>query len=561
MRYEARRPCLSLALVGALFLRGTLSARGTGILTPPPPPTPRINGARVYGERPGRPFQFSIPATGRDPLTYSAIGLPPGLTLNPETGRISGSVNRVGAYPVRLTAANRLGTDSKTLLIRIGDQICLTPPMGWNSWNVFGHSVNEAKVRAQAEAMVKSGLIKHGWTYVNIDDTWQGARDGKSHALQGNQKFPNMKGLCDEIHALGLKAGIYSTPWVTSYAGFPGGSSENPDGAWTPFTGVKRVNKNVLPFAEGPYSFARADAQQWADWGFDYLKYDWNPVTTRQVKEMGDALNATGRDFVYSLSNSAPYSGAADWARLANAWRTTGDIRDNWQSVCRNGFSQTKWAPYAGPGHWNDPDMLVVGMVGWGAKQHLTHLTHDEQYSHISLWCLLAAPLILGCDLTRLDDFTLNLLTNDEVLAIDQDPRGAEATRVSEDLQAGTEVWARPLSDGTFAVGLFNRGRYVIQAPRRPRKGETGVKPVWKLVDRSGGPSVEYASAADADAALQKTARPTLMTATWAELGLSGRQPVRDLWRQKDLAPADGKVTLSVPFHGVALLRIGTPRQ
>src|SRR5581483_661551 len=179
--------------------------------------------------------------------------------------------------------------DTKPLLIKIGDQVCLTPPMGWNSWNCFAGAVDQDKVSAQAEAMAKSGLIKHGWTYINIDDTWQGERGGKFNGLQGNEKFPDMKGLCDQIHSLGLKAGIYSTPWITYYAGYAGGSADNPEGKWTKPSGPKQVNKKIPPWAVGQYHFATNDAKQWADWGFDYLKYDWNPIEVPQVEEMDNA--------------------------------------------------------------------------------------------------------------------------------------------------------------------------------------------------------------------------------------------------------------------------------
>ncbi len=405
------------------------------------------------------------------------------MELDAKTGRITGAVTREGEYKVTLTASNARGKDVKTLRIRIGDQICLTPPMGWNSWNCFAGAVDQDKVRAAAEAMVKTGLIRHGWTYINIDDTWQGQRDGEEHALQGNEKFPDLKKLCDEVHGMGLKSGIYSTPWVTSYANHPGGSAENPEGKWEKFEGAKQVNKKVLPFAVGKYSFAKQDAKQFAEWGFDYLKYDWNPIEAPQVEEMADALKESGRDFVFSLSNHAPYDGAADWARLSNCWRTTGDIRDNWKSVAAIGFSQAPWARFAGPGHWNDPDMLVVGKVGWGPKLHPTGLTADEQYTHISLWCLLAAPLLIGCDLTQMDDFTLGLLTNDEVLAVDQDPLGKQATRVKEDPAAGVEVWRvrwptgrSPWACSTAAVMKSSRRRVRRRASRPPsRSGSSAI--------------------------------------------------------------------------------------
>lgn len=321
-----------------------------------------------------------------------------------------------------------------------------------------------------------------------------------------------MKGLCDRIHALGLKAGIYSTPWVTSYARHTGGSAENPEGTWTPPpAGKKQVNKKILPYAVGKYSFATNDARQWAAWGFDYLKYDWNPIETPQVEEMRKALDASGRDVILSLSNSAPFDGAADWARLSNAWRTTGDIRDNWKSMSGIWGRQERWTKFAGPGHWNDPDMLVVGMVGWGPKLHPSQLTPDEQYTHISAWCLMAAPLLIGCDLTQLDAFTRSLLTNDEVLAVDQDELGHEATPVKKDGE--TEVWARPLADGTWAVGLFNKGE-----------------------------------------------APATIRIDWADLKIDGAQPVRDLWRQKDVGSQTAGYGATVAPHGVVLVRVGTPR-
>jgi alpha-galactosidase len=248
------------------------------------------------------------------------------------------------------------------------------------------------------------------------------------------------------------------------------------------------------------------------------------------VTEMADALRASGRDLVFSLSNSAPFKEAAEWARLANCWRTTGDIRDNWWSMSGIGFAQDRWAPYGGPGHWNDPDMLVVGYVGWGPRLHPSNLTPDEQYTHISLWCLLASPLLLGNDLERMDAFTLSLLTNDEVLAVDQDPLGKQATRVFQDgpeltvekpgrnskpnqakKHKAKQVWSRELADGSRAVGLFN------------------------LSDE-----------------------PMMVTAKWTDIGVTGKQVVRDLWRQKDVGSFDEKYETTVAPHGVFLAKVSS---
>jgi alpha-galactosidase len=444
-------------------------------------------------------------------MEFSVDGLPAGLQVDSKTGQITGSLKEGGQHIVTLRAKNSLGNIERKFRIVVGEDIALTPPMGWNSWNCWGSRVDAEKVLQSARGMVSSGLINHGWTYINIDDAWQGKRGGEFNGIQGNEKFPDMKGLCDEIHKIGLKVGIYSTPWVTSYAEYPGGSAENPEGTWEKPTIPKKgnVNKKILPWAIGKYSFAKNDAQQWAAWGIDYLKYDWNPNEQPETKEMYDALRASGRDIILSLSNSTPFQNIGDLCKLANCWRTTGDIRDRWDSMWKKGFSQDKWALYQSPSHWNDPDMLVVGYVGWG-KPHPTGLTPDEQYTHISIWCLAASPLLLGCDLQKLDEFTLNLLTNDEVLAVNQDTLGKQGLCVSKEGQGDMQqVYAKELEDGSKAVGLFNLGE---------------------------------ASAA--------------VTAKWSDLKISGKHSVRDLWRQKDLGQFDGQFQITVAAHGAELVKI-----
>ncbi|HZL77279.1 MAG TPA: putative Ig domain-containing protein, partial [Candidatus Limnocylindrales bacterium] len=432
------------------------------------------------------------------------------LKLDSKTGRITGVLKKAGEYNVTLRAKNSSGAAEKPFRIVVGDDIELTPAMGWNSWNCWAGAVDQEKVMRSAHAMVASGLTQHGWTYINIDDTWQGRRGGKFNAIQPNEKFPDMKALCDDIHALGLKAGIYSTPWIRSYGGHVGGSSENPKGLWT--NGPTRAprNKKVLPYAVGKFSFATNDAKQFAAWGFDYLKYDWNPIERPQVAEMAGALRATKRDVILSLSNNSRdrlLDRIADIAPLAQSWRTTGDINDSWGSLSGIGFNQNDWTRFSGPGHWNDPDMLIVGWVGWGPKLHPKKLTPDEQYTHISLWCLLSAPLLIGCDLEKLDAFTLNFLENDEVLAVDQDSLGRQATCVSSN-ETG-RVYAKDLEDGSKAVGLFNLGE-----------------------------------------------NETIVTAKWTDLKLSGKQMVLDLWRQKNLGTFSDQFEATVPKHGVVFVRV-----
>ncbi len=496
------------------------NAAAAAILTPKPGPAPRINGPKIFGVRPGSVFLYTIPATGDRPMTFMADDLPAGLRLDKATGQISGRLETRGEYRVTLRAKNAVGEATRAFRIVVGDEIALTPPMGWNSWNCWSATVSQEKVLASAHAMVAKGLRDHGWTYINIDDGWQSVRGGPDHAIQPNAKFPDMKGLADEIHALGLKFGIYSTPWRGTYEGHIGSTGDHEDGAydWVKagthnefyLIGTNPENWETLRrenYFFGKYSFVRNDVKQWAEWGADYLKYDWEPNDVPHVAEIHEALRATNRDIVLSLSNNAPYEGAADWSRLSNAWRTTGDIRDIWEKVCQIGFVQDRWAPYAKPGHWNDPDMLVVGQVGWGPALHPTALTPDEQYSHVSLWSLLAAPLLIGCDISKMDDVTVGLLTNDEVIEINQDTLGRQATRVwSED---DRPVFAKKLEDGSYAVGLFNRG--------------PAEKIVWTR---------------------------------WRDLGIRGKYRVRDLWRQKDLGVFDERVDFPVPSHGVLLLRL-----
>lgn len=482
------------------------------IRTPKPKASAQINGPSIFGARSGSPFLYRIPATGDRPVQFSADGLPPGLTLDANTGEISGkppqviSETKPAPYTVTLHAKNAKGQDTKKFKIIVGEQIALTPPMGWNSWNCWGSRVTAEKVLQSAHAMADSGLINHGWTYVNIDDAWQGKRGGEFNGIQGNEKFPDMAGLCNEIHKLGLKAGIYSTPWVTSYATHIGGSAENPEGAWEKPQGPKQPNKKILPWAIGKYSFATNDARQWGAWGIDYLKYDWNPNEAPETAEMYSALRHSGRDIVFSLSNHSPFENMPELSKYANCWRTTGDIRDNWDSMRSKGFTEDKWVGFERPGHWNDPDMLVVGQVGWG-NPHPTRLTSDEQYTHITIWSLLSAPLLLGCDMAKLDDFTLNLLTNDEVLAVDQDELGEQALCVSTN--GDLRVYAKNLTDGSKAVGLFNL-----------------------------------------------SATGATVTANWSDLKISGKQTVRDLWRQKDLGQFTDKFEMNVAPHGAELFRI-----
>jgi alpha-galactosidase len=479
------------------------------VLTPKPAAIPRINGARIFGVRPGHPFLFTVPATGDRPMSFSADNLPTGLYIDPPTGQISGRLEKAAEFNVRLQASNHLGSASSSLKIVCGDTLALTPHMGWNSWYVCENHVTDQIMRAAAEAMVNSGLINHGYQYVNIDDCWAvkpGVSDatlgGDARDAQGrvnpNGRFPDMKALTDYIHSKGLKAGIYTSPGPLTCAGHV-----------------------------GAYRHEAQDAARFAEWGFDFLKYDWcsygriakdqSPAELQKpYRLIGDLLRQQDRDIVLNLCQYG-MGKVWEWGKevWGHSWRTAGDLGGSFEGIpaalFRDGFdvyARNHLENFGGPGAWNDPDYLLLGYLSnWKGETVPTPLSPNEQYTHVSLWCLLAAPLILSGDITRLDEFTLSLLTTDEVLAVDQDPLGKPGRRIAaEDDQ---EVWAKPMEDGSQAVGLFNRGEMEVT-----------------------------------------------VTAKWSELGLNGPQIVRDLWRQQDLGSFQTEFQAKVPRHGVVLVRI-----
>lgn len=505
-----------LAGAGSLACARYATAAASPILTPAPSPKPRINGAKVFGVRPGHPILYTIAVSGVRPMKLSVSGLPGGCSFDSRTGILSGKLSKPGSWRLSIRASNAAGTAERELRLVVGDEIAMTPPMGCNTYGGWGPGVTEANIRNGADAMVRLGLIHHGYSYINIDDGWQGNRGGPLQAIQPNEKFGDMKALCDYVHSLGLKAGIYSTPWSSSYEGFIGGTSDEASGAWTrpnpPRSGTGHF---------GRHGFETQDAKQWAEWGFDYCKYDWKMDLPERAKRMADALRGCNRDIVLELSNDAPLASAKEFTSIANMCRTTGDIVDVWDRSqldaekqkwalgVRDIWNRHKlWAKYNRPGHWNMPCPLRVGVLGgWDLKPlQPTRLTTDEQYSHVSLWCLWSAPLIIGCPVERLDPFTLSLLTNDEVLDIDQDPLGLQAVPLDAE---GGEALVKRLENDDFAVGLFNPG------------------------ERRGSVTLRLASA-----------------------GLTGAWQVRDLWRQVDVASAREVLSTEVPAHGVALYRL-----
>jgi len=349
--------------------------------------------------------------------------------------------------------------------------------MGWNSWNKFAGRVTAEDVRGMPDAMASNGMKAAGYVYINIDDTWEGSRDAQGN-IQSNRKFPDMKALADYVHGKGLKLGIYSTPGPDTCAGY-----------------------------EGSYNHEVQDARTYAAWGIDYLKYDWcgarnlykDDEMQAVYQKMGDALLASGRPIVYSLCQ---YGRADVWKWGpevgGNAWRTTGDIRDTWASMSKIGFDQDRLAQYAKPGHWNDPDMLEIGNGG---------MSETEYRTHMSLWSILAAPLLAGNDLRQMPPGILEILTNAEAIAVNQDKEGKQGSRISK--EGDREVWSRELSGGAVAVALFNRSD-----------------------------------------------EPAKMNLTWKQLGVKRPSHVRDLWLHKDVSPAGEGYEATVPAHGVVLLRL-----
>lgn len=478
------------------------------ILTPRPGPKPKINGPKVYGARPGNPFLYRIPATGKRPMRFSAENLPATLTLDSKTGIITGSTpKKKSEYTITLKASNKHGSGERPFKIVVGDTLALTPPMGWNHWYTHYNNITGAHMRKAADAMVDSGMANYGYQYVNIDDCWMNApkhrdplrvgplRDEDGNIIS-NKHFPDMKALADYIHAKGLKAGLYTSPGPFTCAGFA-----------------------------GSWQHEKQDALQFASWGFDFLKYDWcsygrkakdNSLTEMQkpYRLMGEILKSLNRDIVLNLCQ---YGMGDVWKWGAevggNCWRTSGDLGFELTRYHEVAVRNASFREYAKPGAWNDPDYLLLGTVGnarriWDDPIPCP-LTPNEQYSYMSLWCLMASPLFFTGDMSRLDDFTLNLLCNAEVIEINQDSLGKQGYRVLYDDEKELEVWKKPLEDGSAAAGLFNRG------------------------------------------GIEQT-----VTVKWQDISFAGKCRVRDLWRQKDEGEFDRSYSAPVKRHGVKLIRV-----
>jgi alpha-galactosidase len=475
------------------------------LYTPAPKLQPRINGPLVYGCRPGHPFLYRIPCQGKRPIRFSVKGLPSGLKLNSSTGIITGSVPARGEYQTIIQASNSKGNDKRNFRIVAGDKLALTPPMGWNHWYAHYDRISDKMMREAADVVISSGMADVGYQYINIDDCWMNApknndpkrvgplRDENGDILP-NSYFPDMNGLTDYIHDKGLKAGIYTSPGPLTCGGF-----------------------------QGAYQHEEQDARQFAAWGFDFLKYDWCSYSTivgndhslealkKPYSQMGNILKSLDRDIIFNLCQ---YGMGDVWKWGAEvggqSWRTSGDLGFELNRIFDVALKNSEHRQYSKPGEWNDPDYIQIGWIGKAKGQgvpELTKMPANMQYAYMSLWCLMASPLIYSGDLSKLDEFTLNVLCNPEVIEVDQDPLGESGLVIKHGPDCFLMV--KNLSDGSKAVGLFNRGK----------------KPAEVIVD-------------------------------WRELQISGKHTVRDLWRQKEIGVYNQKFNAQVPAQGVVMVKI-----
>ncbi len=504
-----------------------------GRLTPEEKPEPQFNGADIWGVRPGHPVIFRIPVSGVKPIKFTAQGLPAGVTMDAR-GVLRGTAPKAkGDYDIVVTAVNKAGKAMKTIRLAVGDTIALTPPMGWNSWNVWGFGLTAERAKASALAMEQSGLGDYGWAYINLDDWWEmnnsgvnrvetrmkdlglkepdctgPARDAKGK-INPNRSFPDMKGLTDYIHAFGFKAGLYSSPGYLTCGS-----------------------------CEGSLGHELQDAESWAEWGFDYIKYDWCYYSREVGRKMGnekwqwygdknwiynrnalneepyflmrDCLRKQNRDILYSFCQYG--MGKTElWGREAgaNCWRTFDDLKDGWawmDTAIESRINAEFWK-YCGKGFWPDPDMMIIGQQRSFGHDHPTFLTPNEQYTHVSVWAMLSAPLLTGCDLTKLDDFTRSLLVNREIIALSQDRAGNVARRVvNTDAEA---VWYKTLENGDAAIAIVNRSPILRQ-----------IKVDLKA------------------------------------LGLCGSYKVRDCWRQADEEKATDSYFADILPHATKVIRL-----
>jgi hypothetical protein len=532
---------LGLLSVAAMALATPAFAAQTDltISTAAAPATPRILGSTQIGAIPGSPFLYTISATGQSPLKFAATGLPSGLSLDASSGTISGTTPAAGSYPFNVTVSNGSGSASGTLTLTAGSTLALTPPMGWNSYDSYGASVTEKDVLAAAQAM-KTTLQPYGWNAVVIDYLWYDPEqtiDSNGRWLPSKSKYPSatgtdgFKSLAAQVHALGLSFGIHLM------RGIPRKSvTANSPIANSTFTASQAGNTSDTCSWDNHMYGVKADTdagkawydsiyQQYADWGIDFVKvddmmnpYGGNVLHSTEVQAVHASIVKTGRSMLLSLSPGP--NQPTDVAVLnanANMWRQVNDFWDTsgLSSLSDEFTAAYNWSTTTGitPGHWPDADMLPLGYLGPSCPAHgsgASALSHNQQVTVMTLWAMMPSPLIFGGNPTKLsgDTWTIALLTNEEVLAVNQDALGSRGKRISQ--QSNTEVWARDLADGRKAVALFNRAT-----------------------------------------------QDATVSVTFSQLGVAGSPPVRDLWQRADATGMTSGISVTVPHEGALMYAVG----
>lgn len=426
---------------------------------------PVINGPDIYGASPGKDFLYLIPTLGERPMSFSAENLPKGLSVRKNSGIISGKAEKEGEYQVILNAENMHGKFSKVLKIVIRENaISLTPPMGWNSWNCFRSEITDEKIRSVADDMISSGLAARGYSYVNMDSGWQSKmRGGKFNSIVPKSEFRDMNALSGHVHALGLKIGIYSSPyvipWGTEGCGTTSGLCD------TNFTAFHQHTGKYIGLTKHEHE----DVSQWSDWGIDYFKYDWTETDMILTERMSRELRKSSRDIVFSITVRVNIKDASEVMKLANLWRSNTDTHPEWDSVLKNGFANQEWNRSIGSGHWFDLDMTAI------RPRDGKCLSRNELIACISCWMMRPSPILIDCIPSEIDDFTMRLLCNEEIIAVNQDSLGKPAMCIYKD-----ETWdiqLKPLSDSSYAMAYFNLS------------GKPAIAPEFKM-EKYGGKEI-----------------------------------------------------------------------
>ena len=465
---------------------------------------PKINLASIFGASPNKPFMLRIPATGERPMQFSAQGLPEGLALKDNI--ITGSVLKEGNYEVTLTAKNAISETSKKVTFEIfPNNILLTPLLGFTTWNAFNRNMSQEKITNIAKAMVEHGIAEYGYNYVNVDSAWQHEYGGEFDAIQPNPKFPDMKAMVDEIHSLGLKCGIYSTPMLTAwgcpyeYESVPGCTVGEPD------IRFKDLNGGI-----GVVHKEKNNVKQWEAWGFDYLKYDWHPCDPVNAEIMRQELINSSRDFGFCISTTAVRDYTTYWSRFCSSYRNNHDSNGTWERLLETfnnyllnvAFMKVANVDFISKGHFYDLDMLDVGNCVF--KDIEGFLNEDEMIVSYSMRAFLNSPIQLSSVLTDISEFELDLYCNEEIIAVNQDSAFAFSAPVFEKVENDSKlyIFEKPLADGNVAYGIFNMG-------------ETGEKFTINFEEKS---------------------------------------TIRDLWSKEDLAATDA-LSLDMPKHTVRIFK------